>query len=435
MTDSRLARGTANLSTVTPRSALISSGTREPAGQDRFALRVGQALLPSRGFVHDVVVVVEGEVIAEVVAGPAAPVLDRASVVDASAATLLPGLVDSHVHLTFRGSPDVAADMTGASDVALALRAVANAQSALVRGVTTLADCGARGRTVIEVRDAIGRREVMGPRILAAGAPITTTGGHCAWLGACAELPDDVIREARRQVAAGADFLKIMLTGGNLTPGSNPYMMQYPEEALKAAAAEARRLAKPLVVHAHSEPALALAARCGASIVAHATCWKDGGFSLSDSTIAALKAAGVAVDPTITVGMTLGDPASDQSIERARVRQEMLPIFAEMHRHGVTLLAGTDSGVVNVEHGSSSRAVLSLLRDVGLTLEESLGAATERAAASLGLGKVTGSIRPGLSADLLLVEGDLQDDPSLLLHPSRVWARGRLAAVDGTLVA
>ncbi len=141
------------------------------------------------------------------------------------------------------------------------------------------------------------------------------------------------MREARRQVGAGADFLKVMLTGGNLTPGSNPSMLQYPPEVVLRLAAEARRLDRVLVAHAHCEEAVALAARAGIGVVAHGTCRSQNGTGISDETLQGFYAAGTAVDATITVGM-LGDPgqAPAGGDARARVRMEMLPVFKSMHR-------------------------------------------------------------------------------------------------------
>jgi imidazolonepropionase-like amidohydrolase len=397
-------------------------------------LRAGLALLPGRGFAEDVTVLVEGGTITEVLDGgrPLPAGLD-CEVTRASGSTLLPGLIDSHVHLSFSGGLDPVGDVVGVSDVELGVRSLHNAQVALARGVTTLVDCGARGGVVTRLRDLFQDGVVPGPRVLAGGAPITTTAGHCAWLGACADSLDEVVREARRQVASGADFLKVMLTGGNLTPGSNPSMLQYPSEVVLTLAAEARRLGKLLVAHAHSEEAVALAARAGIAVIAHATCQSAAGISLSDETLDSLRATGTVIDATITVGMLGPEDTPADGGARARVRMEMLPVFKSLHRSGVPLLAGTDGGVTSVEHGGVARAVLALHREVGLDLVDALEAATSKPAAALGLAETTGALVPGLSADLVLLDGDVRSEPDLLLRPEAVWSRGRLAATGGSL--
>jgi imidazolonepropionase-like amidohydrolase len=408
-----------------------------PAGADpAFALRVGLALLPGHGLVENVTVVVAGGTIADVQANvtDAAVPPAIADVLDLPGCTLLPGFIDSHAHLSFSGSPDPVAEIEGSSDVVLGLHALANAQTALASGVTTMADCGARGGVVIQLRDAITEGKVLGPRILASGAPITTTAGHCAWLGARADSLDDVIRQARRQVAAGADFLKVMMTGGNLTPGSKPNMLQYPAEVIVALVAEAGRLGRPLVAHAHSEQAVALAAAADVPIVAHGTCGSADRIGVSRTTLDALREAGTVMDPTITVGMHLPDQSAPPGEERSRIRRNMLPVFAAMHRHGIALLAGTDGGVTNVGHGKSAHAVLALHEEVGIGLEDALAAATERPAAALGLAGITGSIEAGLAADLLLLDADVREQPAALLRPARVWLSGRLSAAQGRLI-
>jgi imidazolonepropionase-like amidohydrolase len=411
-------------------------GLRERAfgPDDTFALRVGVALLPGRGFVEDVTVLVENGTILEVGEGGEIAPKGELELVSTPSSTLLPGLIDSHVHLSFSGGLDPVGDVVGVSDSQLALRAYHNSMVALARGVTTLVDCGARGGVVIKMRDMLESGELPGPRVLAAGAPITTTAGHCAWLGACADSLDEVVREARRQVGAGADLLKVMVTGGNLTPGSNPSMLQYAPEVVLALAAEARRLGRILVAHAHSEEAVALAAQAGIPIVSHATCRSSGGIGLSDETLASLLGAGTVIDATITVGM-LEDPdcTPPDGGARAQVRSEMLTVFKSMHNSGVRLLAGTDGGVTSVGHGGVARAVLALHREVGLDLVDALGAATLNPAAAVGIGATTGSISGGLSADLILLDGDIRTQPDLLRTPAAVWSRGRLAATAGSL--
>jgi imidazolonepropionase-like amidohydrolase len=409
--------------------------SRQPGQPAEFAVTAGLTLLPGRGLAENVTVVVKEGLVAEIRESGSRRQLP-AVVLDRPASTLLPGLIDSHIHLSFSGGPDPVADLVSASDVSVGMRSEHNAQVALASGITTVADCGARGGVVLELRNAVASGLVTGPRILACGTPITTTAGHCAFLGGCADSADEVLRGARRKVAAGADFIKVMMTGGNLTPGSNPHMLQFPPSVIEMLATEARRLGRPLVVHAHSQEALAVAAAAGASIVAHATCQSPTGITITEDTLKALVQAHTVVDPTITVGMpTPGDGAiAGTGSERARIRAQMLPVFAAMAGAGVPLLAGSDGGVTNVPHDSAARAVLALHTDVGLTLTAAIDAGTAVPARALGLAEVTGSIAKGLAADLVLYDADLRQQPSALLRPTRVWLGGRLVAVDGSLI-
>ncbi len=155
--------------------------------------------------------------------------------------TLLPGLIDCHTHLLFSASDQALDDAIHDSDETLLLRGLANAQAELRCGVTTLRDCGGRGLLTLALRDGIDRGLVAGPRILAAGMPITTTGGHLNFCGLEADGVHEAIKATRRLCKGGVDFIKVMATGGGMTPGTNPRAPQYTVEELSAIVAEAHR--------------------------------------------------------------------------------------------------------------------------------------------------------------------------------------------------
>src|SRR5262249_46218502 len=180
--------------------------------------------------------------------------------------TILPGLIDTHVHLVFSALHSHAAiieQVTGETDGQLLGRALANAQAALHAGVTTVRDCGGRGRIIQEVRDRIRRGEAEGADVLACGSPITTRTGHCHWLGLVADTPQEVRSAAERMLAEGADFLKVMATGGNMTASSDPMRAQYDPQTLTLIADIGRRAGKDTAAHVLSRSALpgAVAAR------------------------------------------------------------------------------------------------------------------------------------------------------------------------------
>jgi imidazolonepropionase-like amidohydrolase len=415
------------------------SSLSEPGGwtvppSGRWRIRASHALLPGRGLVSDYVVTVDGAVVTAVAAaadpGPGSSGAEPGPIIDATGYTLLPGLIDAHTHLMFPGGRDPVPTIKTESEHAMVVRALGNAQDALMRGVTTLVDCGSKGSTMLSLRDAIDAGLVVAPRLLAAGRPITTTAGHCHWLGGQADSFDDVIRQARTLAAEGVDFLKLMLTGGNMTALSNTGQLQYPEETVRALGAEARRIGIPLVVHAHTEGACRLAAESGARIIAHATCATGDAIGLSDQTLAALVESQCYVDPTLMVGVS-----PNHSLERKLIRAQMLPLFRRMHDAGVPLLAGTDGGSTNVGHADVAGSVASLLNEVGLSLEECLASATELPARALGRRHQIGAIEAGLSADFTVVPGDLHDDISALYRPRAVYLKGRLVASEGHLLA
>lgn len=388
-----------------------------------------QGFLAGVGFVDDCEVLVVGDRIAWVGHSTSAeprPDTSAATPVSFPGGTILPGLIDAHVHLTFSGLSDTVDVLRGEDDLGSTVRALGNAQRALRHGVTTQVDCGSRGTVIARLRDSILAGLASGPRILTAGPPLTTTAGHCHWLGGTADTLDEVIRSARSRVADGSDVVKIMLTGGNMTAGTNPGALQYPVETMHALGAECVRLGKPLVVHAHSTQAVRAAAESRATVIAHSTCYTDGAYELDDATLETLLASGSFVDPTLTVGIPR-DGADERALARSRVRESMIPVYRRMHQAGVPLLAGTDGGSTHVEHHTVARAVAALHDEVGLSIEDALHAATDLPATAFGLRAETGALEVGLCADLVVVDGDLRTDLAALAEPVAVWARGRLA--------
>lgn len=389
-------------------------------------IKAGHGYLADVGFIDRCTVLVNNGIIEWVGQGEAPRYGDGTmppTVVDALDSTVLPGLIDTHAHLTFSGDNGVIATLTAESELTALARAIGNAQYAQRRGVTTILDCGARGDTIFALRAALRSTLLTGPRLLVSGAPITTTAGHCHWLGSQADTLEDVVKAARSRVQAGSDAIKLMLTGGNMTQGSNPSELQYPAAIADALGYEAGRLATLLVVHAHSSEAVYVAAHAGARIIAHATCAAGSSVGLDTRTLDTLLESGAYVDPTLTVGRQLG--AGPQT-ERARIRREMLPIFATMAAAGVPLLAGTDGGSTHVGHGEVSAAVRSLHEEVGLSVAAAIAAATDVAADALGIRHSTGALEVGLRADVILVPGDPRQNLGILDRPTGVWQDGQL---------
>ena len=407
---------------------------RAPDADPRWVLQPGSVLLPSGEFAQELDVVVVSGVIDSVV--PRGSVRDEgARIVRAPSSTLIAGLIDTHVHLTFSADHDLVENIIRDSTELQLARAAGNAQNAIARGVTTVVDCGGKTDVLIALRDALTRGVIRGPRVLVAGAPLTSTLGHCHWLGGVADTADDLLRVAREQAGRGVDVIKLMLTGGNTTPGTDPTRLQYPVAAVEALAVECERLGKPLIVHAHSSEAVALAARVGARVIVHATCSDPDGQVAPDSAVlAAVAASGCYVDPTIIVGLASAEQSESVPTERRQQQREaMLPVFRTMRELGTPLLAGTDAGVPGVSHGSVARSVIALHRDVGMSVHEAVRSATSTAAQAFGLGESLGEIRAGAVADLLLVEGQVGADIEALDRPAAVWKSGRLVVTSGAL--
>lgn len=404
---------------------VLPTATEPPA---RWQIAADLGYLREQGLVGEVVVTVRGEIIESVAVG-ATPDDDAIRV---PGATLLPGLIDPHQHLEFSGEPGMIDELQRDPSELLALRSAGNAQRALSSGITTVVDCGGHAETILNLRAASQRGLQALPRIVSCGAPITTTAGHCHWLGGTADSVEDVIKRAREQIALGADFIKVMLSGGNLTKGSNPSALQYAPEILEALAQECRRLRRPLVVHVHSAHGFEIAAAAGATVLAHGTCMHpDGSVGASPELIQAAVDNGVAVDPTLLVGHARDGGALTP---RGELRRQMLPSFRAMADAGVALFAGTDAGVPGIAHDDLPDAIESLVSDVGLPVETALAGASHLVADAFGLSEC-GSIEPGNLADLVLVPGDVANDRSILRRPLAVWKGGRLMTTSGPPVS
>src|SRR5262245_61793202 len=198
--------------------------------------------------------------------GPAPPLDAGEQRLDYPDATILPGLIDTHVHLVFSAlatNADIVAQVTRESDEELFHRALIAARSALHAGITTVRDCGGRGDVVQRVRDRLRRGAAEGADVLACGAPITTTNGHCHWLGLIADGESAALAAAERTLHQGADFLKVMATGGNMTPSSDPMTPQYDARTLTGVADLGRSAGKHTAAHVLSRSAIphAVAAR------------------------------------------------------------------------------------------------------------------------------------------------------------------------------
>jgi imidazolonepropionase-like amidohydrolase len=223
----------------------------------------------SSGLVRDPVVVIEDSTILGVGSGGQVP--EHGTVIDLPGATLLPGLVDTHVHLAFDASTDPVANLARRQDGEVVEAMARAGQAALRGGVTTIRDLGDRGYLTLGLR---GRADL--PTIVAAGPPITTPSGHCHDLGGTAPPTVEGVRAAVREHAArGVDVIKIMASGGNMTPGSRQDLAQFPPEVLRAAVDEAHQVGLPVTAHAHAVAAIADAAAAGVDGLEHVTFWTE----------------------------------------------------------------------------------------------------------------------------------------------------------------
>ena len=380
-------------------------------------LRAGQA------------VVVEGDRIARI--APASDVVAAAgdTTIDLPDATLLPGLIDMHTHLTF----DLASlgyQGLGISTAREALHGARNARRTLEAGFTTVRNLAANDYADVALRDAINDGDVIGPRIVASGPALGITGGHCDenllppafhFQGdGVADGIEGVQHKVREVIKYGADVIKVCATGGVLSKGDDPNASQYTLEEMKAIVADAHRLGRKVAAHAHGAEGVRWASEAGVDSIEH-------GHLMDDAAIATLKKNGTYLVPTLFLGEYMSEHMAHSDVPEFS-RQKMRDVTAAMTRNvgkafaaGVKVAFGTDAAVY--PHGLNAGEFHVYVK-LGMTPLAAIQTATLNAADLLGWTNRVGSLEPGRWADMIAVDGDPTRDVTLLEHVKFVMKGG-----------
>ena len=392
------------------------------------------------GVIEDAAVQVEDGRIAAV--GPAARVPPPADPtvpqVDYADATLLPGLIDAHVHLTLRRGLDTPLPAVPVTDERALLQGVQAARGVLAAGVTTVRDCAARGHHAQELRDAVKDGIIAGPRILASGPPITTTAGHIWRLGYEADSVTEVRRAVWRLVKEGVDFIKVCATGGRGTPGSVIGRAQYSTEELRAIVEDAHRLGRHVATHALGTEGIRRAVEAGIDTIEHCA-WLDlDGETLAfdEAVVESMAAQGlvasIAAGPPWEVfhqdKEVAGSPRP-MTVARLETMKERWPLVHRMRELGVQVCFATDSVYGMFEDFHDLSYLAQALVEYGdfppLDVIEMLTAVPAQA---IGWGDRIGTIEPGKLADLLVVKGNPIEDMRALHAVTAVYQGGALVA-------
>ena len=388
---------------------------------------VGADLIDGTGAepVHGRAVVVEGGRITAVVAGGRAPAGER---IDLGGLTLLPGLINCHVHLVLGAEADPVTPLRSEPLAFTAIKAALRARDTVIAGVTTVRDLGGRDYAEIAARRAVEQGLVPGPRILVAGKPVCMTGGHGHWVGREADGPDDVRRAVREQLKAGADVIKIIATGGVMTPGVEPGSPQLTAEEIRAAIEEATKAGRRTAAHAQGTTGIADCVAAGITTIEH-------GIYLTPEIVARMRQDGTYLVATLnapaaiaTGGLAAGIPdfmvRKSESVIGAHTASFRMAVAA-----GVRVAAGNDAGTPLNPHGSLVPE-LALMVEHGMTPLQAIRSATSVAAEALGLGAETGRVAPGYAADLIAAAGAPADEVQALDSVRLVVARGRVVRND-----
>lgn len=377
-------------------------------------------------------VVVDGARIREVVPLGSLPAeSSEARMIDWRGLTVVPGFVDAHLHVTTRGAGKLHEETEEDTERALEIGAT-NLASALGWGVTTVRDAGSWDGPVLELRKRTDEGNPLGPRVLPAGAPLTTTRGHLYWFGG--EADDELSMRAfvKRQAALGMTHIKIMATGGWATPGSDPRLAQFTASELRAITDEAHRQGLHTMAHLSATEGIRRALEADIDTLEHAMFQRaDGSWEYPDDLLAAIVERRAWVDPTPAWHYrTVESPPPGMSVERLAALREARASRLEAYRRLVARghdrwLTGTDTG------GTNPRDYFPLVcqimaAEIGLTPRQVLSAATSSAANALGLTGEVGMLRPGMAADLVAIAGDPAQDAMAYWNVRGVVARGRV---------
>ena len=372
----------------------------------------------------DWAVVVEGERIAWIGPSAQAPAFDPHNVIDGKGHSLLPGMINSHVHLCNDGSADLFAQVLNDSVPIATIRSVINARLTLAAGITTVRDCGAASQIAIEISKAVDRGLIEGPRVRAAGRVVTMTGGHGHFIGREADGPDEVRKAVRAEIKGGAHFIKVMATGGVLTPGVDPSETAFQLDELQAAVEEAHKAGRPAASHAIGNGGIKNALRAGIDSVEHGFYLDDEAINLALKNETFLVPTLIAVDQIVNNGAKGGIP--DWVVKKAEGESgHHRESFVLAVKSGVRIAAGTDAGTPFNPHGDLALELAKMV-EFGLPPMLALLAATSNAARLLRMDDQIGSVEKGKVADLILVPGDPLKDIGAMRRPALVMKSGRV---------
>ncbi|MFH1485630.1 MAG: amidohydrolase family protein [Chloroflexota bacterium] len=338
--------------------------------------------------------------------------------------TLLPGLIDAHVHISWSASTAPVQDFLEESDGMLILRSARNALQALMGGITTVRDCGSRNDVTFVLREAMRKGIAFGTEMLVCGRPVTITGGHCYYMNGEADGVEGVRKAVRRLVKEGADFIKVMATGGGNTPGTDSALPSYTLDELRALVDEAHRHGRRVAAHCHATQGMANALSAGMDTIEHAGFQIPKSGSQFDPQLAeAMAKAGVFVVPTISASYRyFRQHMPEQAKLRLEVRQAL---FRQMLQAGIRLAAGTDAGT-RFTPSDGLPLELEFMVGAGMTPMQALMAATRVAAEALGIDDRLGALEVGKQADLVAVEGDPLQDITVVSKVSLVVKNGQV---------
>lgn len=370
--------------------------------------------------------------------------IDNVDIVDYRDQAIIPGLIDPHVHLCLEPGPDhewvreKLAEDDGRG--LLQFRAIHNAQQALKGGITTLRDSGDKGLVTLALRDAIKEGVIIGPRVLASGMPITTTNGHMNFFGLVADNNDEIAAAVNMLCDKGVDWIKVALTGGNMTKESNGLGVQYHVDQLSTLVQEAHRRGRKVEAHILNTAGIEVGVKGGVDHIAHCT-WRDmdGKVDYRDDLVEEIIRKGIVVEMTVSGFYRRWLPgSSDTTAEIQTKLEEMRSNFEpikRMRQAGVQIAAHSDAGVRLTEFNKLGQGLWLMLLALEAPPMDVILAATKIPAEALGLENEVGTIEVGKQADMVAVAMNPLEDLTRLSDIAMVMKGGEVVCEYGKLIA
>lgn len=365
---------------------------------------------------------------------------DETTVISVDGGTIMPGFIEMHSHIHCSAKEDAYTHITTESNETFLIRGVQAVRAAVSSGVTTMRDLGSRNEVILPLRQAIEDGIIPGPRMMVAGTPITTTGGHCNMFGTEADTAEEVVAAIRHQFKLGADCIKIMSTGGGFTPGTNVRAPQYPVETLRAAVKDAERLNLRVSAHCHAAAGVRNCVDAGIHCLIHSSWLAEDEadmFDYSPDYADMIAEKGIFVDPTLALGRLnemrgRTKPSSGGGAMRDPVRR--FEILRDMWDRGVKFVTGMDSGMTNANFDDFAYIPEVMVDELHITPMEAILSATRVSADCLGLLDEIGTLEEGKSADVLIINGNPAEDIKALHDVNTIVKQGNLVKQDNRLL-
>lgn len=324
--------------------------------------------------------------------------------IDGQGLSVIPGLIDCHVHLCLGGEPDVVGTLESEQPSYTLLKSAKHAKATIDAGFTTVRDVGSRDHSIFTLKQAIESGLLPGPHIVGAGRAICMIGGHARFIGQEVEGTEQVRRVVVEQIAAGAGVIKLIASGGVLTPGTSPDEAQMTMEELSAAVDAAQQAGKRVAAHAHGAAGMKNAIHAGVRSIEHATL-------LDDESGALMKRYGVYMVPTLSALATTaacrpgcGIPESALAKAKSMTKRHQAS-FKAAHQNGIAIAMGTDAGTPFNYHGENAQELERMVA-FGMTPMEAIVASTAMAARLIGIQDSVGTLTKGMEADLVILKGN-----------------------------